>query len=80
MKKLFVKSKTCLNLNYVIAKRKPKRVGFIKKCDKYRHKFNYGHFQLFIKIAPEDLNPKFRSKFNHGFAYRGYLHYTILKA
>ena len=37
-------------------------------------------FQLFIKIAPEDLNPKFRSKFNHGFAYRGYLHYTIRKA
>ena len=32
------------------------------------------------KVVPEDLNMKFRSKFNHDFINRGCLHCAILKA
>ena len=32
------------------------------------------------KAVPEDLNMKFRSKFNYCFINRGYFHYAILKA
>ena len=37
-------------------------------------------FLLTIVSVPEDLNMKFKSKFNHGFINRGCLYCGILKA
>ena len=56
-------------------------VRFIKTCDQYHDKFNFGHlFSSSVKTVPEDLNLKFRSKFNHSFTNHGCLHYAALKA
>ena len=54
-------------------------VGFIKTFDQYSHKFNFSHCFSSPKKLSEDLNMKFRSKFNHGFTYDGCLHCVILK-
>ena len=48
-------------------------VGFIETCDQHPHKFNFRHFY------PEDLNLKFRSKFNHGFTNHGFLSCADIK-
>ena len=37
-------SLACLNLNYCTTKQKPKIVEFIKTCNQYPCKFNFGHF------------------------------------
>ena len=54
-------------------------VGFIKTFDQYPHIFYFGLFRSLLK-RQEDLNMKFRSKFNHGLTNYGYLHCVILKA
>ena len=46
----------CLNLNYGTTETKnaiiAKMVGFIKKCDQYSCKFNFGHFLSSIILLP----------------------------
>ena len=43
-------------------------------------KINFGHlYQVSSKTVPENLNIKFRSKFNYAFTNQGYFHCAILK-
>ena len=42
-------------------------VGFFKTFDHYHNKLNFGHFFSFPVSLLEDLNMKFRPKFNHGY-------------
>ena len=52
-----------------------KMVEFVKAFDHYHHKF----FSSLVKLQ-NDLNLKFRSKFNHGFTNHGYVHCATLKS
>ena len=61
-----LESKLCYSITVT------KMVGFIKTCNKYPRRFNFGDFFS----SPV----KFRSKYNHSFANYGYLLYAVLKA
>ena len=54
--------------------------GFIKMFDHYPHKFNFDPFFSSPVKLSEDLNLKFRSKYNHSFTNYGCYHSAILKA
>ena len=69
-----------LNVNYSTEKHSSKMVEFIKTCDQYPHKFNFGQFEISSETVPGDLNLKFRPKFNHEVNNHDCLHYAIIKA
>ena len=55
-------------------------VVFVQTFDHYHHKFSFGNFFNYPVKLQKNLKLKFRSKFNHGFTYHGYLHTTVQKA
>ena len=66
------------NINKICEGCRDDTIYFIKTFDQYLQ-FNFDHlFRSPVKLL-EDLNMKFRSKFNHGFTIHGYLHCAILK-
>ena len=52
-------------------------VVFVQTFDHYHHKFSFGNFFNYPVKLQKNLKLKFRSKFNHGFTYHGYLHTTV---
>ena len=48
-------------------------IVFVKTFDHCHHKFNFGNFLSCPVKLQKNLKLKFTSKFNHGFANRGYI-------